>query len=310
LPCNPETIIGEVLGRRAKKGLDPTGTGFECPFIQSRCPKRSTQLPDEPYPVCTLWRRSDGIADPLENLIPVCPKRFYAVDFLKDVIDNCWPGAKPKNPQVAPEVKMEGFGNVDFVIADVQENGEVDQFMSVELQAIDITGSAFKAYQGLRAGTDLEKRPTVGFNWDNVYKRYVTQLIRKGYFHHHWKSKIVAVIPEQVYQYIVARADFMRSPDVKGPTVNIIFMTYRFEHDPTRAGEYRPQLVRVEGTSHSNLQAAIMYKDAPLKEAFAAQIKRSLVRAIRLDDLIKAGEIPSMEDHEHEGRSDWVSGES
>jgi len=300
LPCNPETIVGEVLGRKANKGLDPTATDFECPYIHSRCPKRSTQLPDEPYPVCTLWRRSDGVADPVEDLIPVCPKRFYAVDFLKDVIDNCWPGDKPKNPQVAPEVKMTGFGNVDFVIADVQENGEVDQFISVELQAIDITGSAFKAYQALRAGKDLDKRPTYGFNWGNVYKRYVTQLIRKGYFHHHWKSKIVAVIPEQVYQYITGRADFIRSKDVKNAQVNIIFMTYRLEHDPTRVGEYRPRLVTVEGTSHSSLQNAMMYQDAPKKEAFTARIKGSLVRAVKLADLIKAGQIPTMEDHEDE----------
>ena len=191
---------------------------------------------------------------------------------------------------VAPEVKMEGFGNVDFVIADVGQDGEVQQFLSVELQAIDITGSAFKAYQALRAGEDLEKKPTYGFNWDNVYKRYITQLIRKGYFHHHWKSKIVAVIPEQVYEYIKGRAGFMRSPDVKSPDVNIIFMTYCLEADPTRPGEYRPRLVTVEGTSHSNLQNAILYKDAPKKEAFTSQIKRSLVRAIDLADLIATKE--------------------
>lgn len=297
MPCNPETIIGEVLGRKAVKGIDPAATSFECPFIHSRCPKRSTQLPNEPYPVCTLWRKNDGTADPVEDLIFVCPKRFYAVDFLKDVIEHCWPGEKPKNPQVAPEVKMAGFGNVDFVIADVQDNGEVEQFLSVELQAIDITGSAFPAYTALRAGEDLAKRPTYGLNWDNVYKRYVTQLIRKGYFHHHWKSKIVAVIPEQVYQYITGRADFIRSSDVKSAQVNIIFMTYRLEHDPDRPGEYRPRLVTVEGTSHSSLQNAILYKEAPQKEAFTAQIKRSLVRAVKLADLIKAGEIPPMEDH-------------
>lgn len=291
MPSNPEAIIGEVLGRKAIKGADPAASGFECPFIKSRCPKRSTNLPDEPYPVCTLWRKGNGAADPKNDLIFVCPKRFYAVDFLTDVIEHCWPGEKPKNPMVAPEVKMAGFGNVDFVIADVQDDGEVDQFLSVELQAIDITGSVFKAYQGLRAGADLEKRPTFGLNWDNVYKRYITQLIRKGYFHHHWKSKIVAVIPEQVYQYIVGRADFIRSPDVKSAQVNIIFMTYRLEHDPTRPGEYRPQLVTVEGTSHSSLQNAILYKDAPLKEAFCTQIKRSLVRAVNLADLIKTGEI-------------------
>ena len=196
---------------------------------------------------------------------------------------------------------MAGFGNVDFVIADVQDDGEVEQFLSVELQAIDITGSAFKAYQALRAGADLDKRPTYGFNWDNVYKRYVTQLIRKGYFHHHWKSKIVAVIPEQVYQYITSRADFIRSADVRSAQVNIIFMTYRLEHDPTRQGEYRPKLVTVEGTSHSSLQNAILYKEAPKKEAFTARIKHSLVRAVNLADLIAAGKIPPMEDHEAEG---------
>ena len=296
--CDPETIVGEVLGKRAVKGLDPAASDFECPYIHSRCPKRSTQLPDEPYPVCTLWRKNDK-ADPEEDLIFVCPKRFYAVDFLKDVIEHCWPGDKPQNPQVAPEVKMAGFGNVDFVIAEVQENGEVDQFLSVELQAIDITGSVFKAYTALRAGVDLDKRPTYGLNWDNVYKRYVTQLIRKGYFHHHWKSKIVAVIPEQVYQYITKRADFIRSSDVKNAQVNIIFMTYRLERDPTRPGEYRPKLITVEGTSHSSLQSAMMYQDAPLKDAFTAQIKKSLVRAINLSDLIAEGEIPAgLEDHD------------
>lgn len=298
MPCNPETIVGEILGQRAEKGADPAASGFECPFIKSRCPKRTIQLPEESYPVCSLWRLSKGEPDPAKDLIFVCPKRFYAVDFLTEVIEHCWPGEKPKNPMVAPEVKMAGFGNVDFVIADVQNDGEVDQFLSVELQAIDITGSAFKAYQAIRAGEDLEKRPTYGFNWDNVYKRYVTQLIRKGYFHHHWKSKIVAVIPEQVYQYITNRADFIRSPDVKSAQVNIIFMTYRLAHDPDRPGEYRPQLVTVEGTSHSSLQNAILYKEAPKKEAFTARIKHSLVRAVNLADLIATGNIPEMEDHE------------
>lgn len=299
MSCNPEAIIGEVLGRKAVKAIDPAVSAFLCPFIKVRCPKRSTNLPNQPYPVCTLWRNGPA-SDPEADLIFVCPKRFYAVDFLTDVIEHCWPGTKPKNPMVAPEVKMSDFGNVDFVIADVLEDGEVAQFLSVELQAIDITGSAFPAYMALRRGADLQKRPTYNFNWDNVYKRYVAQLIRKGYFHHHWKSKIVAVIPEQVYQYITRRADFIRSPDVQSPQVNIIFMTYRLEHDPTRPGQYRPKLVTVEGTSHSSLQNAILYKEAPQKEAFTAHIKRSLVRAVNLADLISAGDVPPMEDHQDE----------
>jgi len=302
LPFDPETIVGEVLGRRAVKGANPAAADFECPFIQSRCPKRSTQLPDEPYPVCSIWRPAKPKLAQGPDLIFVCPKRFYAVDFLTEVIEHCWPGDKPINPQIAREVKMEGFGNVDFVIADVKNDNEIDQFLSVELQAIDITGSVFTAYQALRSQNDLDKKPTYGFNWDNVYKRYITQLIRKGYFHHHWKSKIVAVIPEQVYQYILGRAAFMKTADVKNdPQVNIIFMTYRLDNDPTRPGEFKPVLVNVEGTSHTNLQNAILYKEPPQRTAFTAQIKSSLIRgAVKLSDLIAAGEVSEMEGHEDE----------
>ncbi len=125
----------------------------------------------------------------------------------------------------------------------------------------------------------MDKRPTYGLNWDNVYKRYITQLIRKGYFHHHWKSKIVAVIQDQIYRDIVKRADFMRSSDVKADTVNIIFLTYRFENDPERPGQFKPVLATVEGTSHANLQQAVLYKDPPSRDAFCERIKASAQRS-------------------------------
>ncbi len=174
---------------------------------------------------------------------------------------------------------MAGFGNVDFVIADIGQGGAVTEFLSVELQAIDITGSVMLAYEALRADRDLDHRPTYGLNWGNVYKRYITQLIRKGYFHHHWGTKIVAVMQDVVYDYIRNWADFMRSDDVKGSTVNIIFMAYRYEDDPDEAGAKRLVLDTVEGTSHANLQQAVLYKEAPTRDAFCEQIKRSLIRS-------------------------------
>ena len=175
---------------------------------------------------------------------------------------------------------MAGFGNVDFVIADVGQGGAITDFLSVELQAIDISGSVMPAYKALRAGKDLDRRPTYGLNWANVYKRYITQLIRKGYFHHHWGTKIVAVMQDVVYDYICNWADFMRSHDVKGSSVNIIFMAYRYEDDPTKVGAQRLVLDRVEGTSHANLQQAVLYKAAPSREDFCRQIERSLRRSV------------------------------
>lgn len=281
MPYDPAEFIAEVLGQPAAKGFDPAPHNYLCPYIDSQCIKRSTSLGKEPYPICSIRRDIDGVS----RQICVCPKRFYAVDFLKDVVTHCWPGAAPANARIAREVKMTGFGNVDFVIADVGESGEIGQFLSVELQAIDITGSVMPAYQALRAGEDMERRPTYGLNWGNVYKRYITQLIRKGYFHHHWGTKIVAVMQDAVYQYVCDWADFMRSDDVKGNTVNIIFMIYRFEDDPENPGMQRFVLSKVEGTSHANLQQAVLYKEAPAREAFCERIQRSLVRGVTLADL-------------------------
>ena len=176
---------------------------------------------------------------------------------------------------------MKDFGNVDFVIADVSDTGQIGQFLSVELQALDITGTVLDAYSALRAGKQLDMKKSYGLNWGNVYKRYITQLIRKGYFHHHWGTKIVAVMQDIVYEYVREWADFMRSADVKGQTINIIFMSYRFEDNPDSPEAKRLVLDEVEGTSHANLQQAVLYKDAPARDQFCEQIQKALLRPPR-----------------------------
>jgi Restriction endonuclease NotI len=275
----PENIIGEILGKKSVSGYNPVADQFLCPFTKSKCTKSPKD--NIPYPVCSIWKGWKGELDPLENLICVCPKRFYAINFLKDVVHHCWPGTLPVNPQIATEVRMKGFGNIDFVITEVLSDGSVGQFLSVELQAVDISGSVRNVYEALVGGKPLSENPESNFNWGNVYKRYITQLISKGYHHHHWKTKIVAVIQDQFYQYIKKRADFMCSPDVKNHNVNIIFMTYAFDKDIERPGEYKLVLKTVEGTSHSSLQNAIMYKTPPNRDDFCRQINRSLARKMK-----------------------------
>ncbi|MCY3689635.1 MAG: hypothetical protein F4234_14630 [Gammaproteobacteria bacterium] len=270
MPYRPDSYIAEVLGRPALESFDPGAEEFYCPFVGGACTKRSTSL-SEPYPVCSIYKRDMQIC--------VCPKRFQQVNFLKDVVRHCWPGEKPSRIKAVREVKMKGFGNVDFVIADMLENGEVDQFLSVELQAIDITGTVMDAYKAWRAGTELKSKKSYGLNWSNVYKRYITQLIRKGYFHHHWGTKIVAVMQDAVYEYIKEWADFMRSSDVKeDKNINIVFMSYKFEEDPNAPGSQRFVLSEVEGTSHANLQQAVLYKDAPSRDQFCGHILKAMNR--------------------------------
>lgn len=268
MPYSPENYIAEILGRPALHRFDPGANGFQCPYIGTTCTKRSTSLA-QPYPICSIFKKDKQIC--------VCPKRFYQVNFLKDVVHHCWPGEKPKSIKAVREVKMKGFGNVDFVIADILDSGQVGQFLSVELQAIDITGTVMDAYQAWKNDTSLDRKKSFGLNWSNVYKRYITQLIRKGYFHHHWGTKIVAVMQDFVYEYIRESADFMRSNDVKDKNINVVFMSYKMVED-AKLGEIRLVLSKVEGTSHSNLQQAILYKEAPSRDQFNDHILNAMTR--------------------------------
>ncbi len=271
---DPSNVIGEVLGRTTKGPVDPAASGFICPFTEKDCTKRTAADKHAPYPVCTVYKSRRPPFDS-SSLICVCPKRFHEANFLEDVLAHCWVGPPPAAPQIAREVKMEGFGNVDFVIAE-EVDGEVKQFLSVELQAIDITGTVRPAYEALIAGQALEEKISSGLNWDNVYKRYITQLIRKGYFHHHWNTRIVAVIQDQVYKYIKNKYKFMAQKDVSDPTVNVIFMAYRFIGTPEEG--YSLELASVEGASHAALQQAVLYAPPPNKAEFHSHIQSALGR--------------------------------
>ena len=268
---DPCAIIPEILGKKPSLGYRPKDDDYQCPFVAGRCVKRSTADKDNPYPVCTIAKKKTG------DLVCVCPKRFFQADFLRDVIERVWAETAPENPRIATEVKMDGFGNVDFVIADVNDAGGVDRFLSVELQAIDITGSVRPAYDAILAGEMMEKAPTYGFNWKNVYKRYVHQLIAKGYFHHQWGNKIVSVIQDEVYNYMQRDTRFMVSSDLHDPNINIIFLVYGFDVDPGDDGLHRMRVVNVAGTSHGSLQTAVLYKSPLPKEDFEQRILDRLV---------------------------------
>lgn len=272
-PRDPANWIGEVLGIPAAEMREPATAEYRCPYITSPCIKRGHQT-DDPYPVCSLYKwEGRGNARRPRSLVCTCPKRFYQADLVNDVITHCWPGGRPRNPQTAYEVKMAGFGNVDFVVADIDPAGpRVRDFLSVELQAVDITGTYGPAYDALTTRGSLQKAPKYNFNWANVYKRYLTQLVGKGFFHHQWGTKIVAVVQDVLYEYFQSRARFPQL-DPKEPTANIVFLVYGF--DRVEDG-YTLMLQQTVGAAHANIANAVMYKAPPSRDAFCARIIRQI----------------------------------
>ncbi|RDC62152.1 hypothetical protein AHMF7616_00743 [Adhaeribacter pallidiroseus] len=147
---------------------------------------------------------------------------------------------------------------MDMVLAEMDEWGEIHKFVSVELQAVDITGSYFPAYNALTNSEMLERAPTYSFNWKNVYKRYVTQLIDKGFQHSMWKTIIVSVMQDTVLERILQIGNIASSPINES---NVVFLGYKFVEDEFN-GRFTPELSIIKGTTHANIVSGTLYKNS------------------------------------------------
>ncbi len=162
---------------------------------------------------------------------------------------------------------MEKFGTVDFVVADLDDSGtSLRDFVSVELQAVDITGSYLPAYEAIISNQMMATRPTYGFNWANVRKRFISQLIAKGFYHHHWGTRIVAVLQEDLFAEIQQHATM---PAVPLENANIVFLLYQFGREGER---WDMRFLRAVPTTHSLVMTAGLYETPPVRADFEARI--------------------------------------
>ena len=269
MSSDPKEVVCEILGQPAETTDNPVGGEYLCPFHNSICSKRSHSYTG-PFPICSVFRRRRG-EDPTPVI--VCPRRLYAADIYNDVIRHVWPGDKPVNTVVVHEIKMGKVGTVDMVIAELSDDKRsIKNFVSVELQAVDITGTYESAYTSIVLGQPLDKLPTYSFNYKNVQKRFITQLIDKGFFHHHWGTKIIAVVQDVIYDNLKERISF---PEISIEHSNVIFMQYSMTPVDTPDGmRYELKLKNVTGTTHNELMMSSFYQKVPPKKEFCDKILR------------------------------------
>ncbi|MCP5143074.1 MAG: hypothetical protein H6980_12065 [Gammaproteobacteria bacterium] len=169
-----------------------------CPFIEERCEK--TFNDGVVSGVCSIKPMKSG---------PVicCPIRLYADGYriLQDVVRLAFdselelvPGkaavahaTQTGKPCVAvfgqrwggelrlPQKQGKGGYFVDWVLAKLDAQGELVEFVAVEVQTIDTTGTYRNGYEALVRDRSIVKT-TAGLNWENVSKRILPQLIYKG----------------------------------------------------------------------------------------------------------------------------------
>jgi hypothetical protein len=173
-----------------------------CPFLGRTCTK--TLSDGSISGACTLKPKTAG---------PVicCPIRLYAGKYqiLQDVTQQAFGAGielvvgsqvaafmaqNPSNDCVAvfgkgwgkelrlpSRSKKTGAYFVDWILAHVDASGKLASFVAIEVQSIDTTGN----YQAERLAYLNEQTfagsSTAGFNWENVNKRILPQIIYKGH---------------------------------------------------------------------------------------------------------------------------------
>ena len=150
-----------------------------CPFTNTRCFKVRKSDPGVSIGTCTVCYGKN------QRNIVICPNRFLE---RRQVFMDCLHLLTQHDPgnelHVVPEVSIPG-GSVDYFVVSVAK-GRVKDFVAVEFQTLDTTGTVWPERQRLLRSVgikvrdkDVESGKPFGMNWKMTAKTILVQLHHK-----------------------------------------------------------------------------------------------------------------------------------
>lgn len=315
--------ISEFFGYQAEDKSEAALIAAEqkrCPFLGSQCTKilsRDRAISG----VCAIQQKSEN-----SPRVICCPIRIYADDykmlytisrsaFGRDL--NLYSGraavAKAKQEGGAVAVFGHGWGGelrlpqregtgsyfVDWVLARLNETGELVEFTAIEVQTIDTTGNYRDAREALLNSREIEAS-TVGLNWENVSKRIIPQLIYKGQVLQRedlCRTGLYFVCPKPVYERVLTRLGG-REKLPKFPTqpASIHFVSYDYLTDGQVAeGTIAPiGVIEEHCTTVYKVQEAFSSLNLPEGNVYRDALRRSLYGSVEYQqespELLKVAE--------------------
>lgn len=274
-----------------------------CPFLGKQCSK--TLSDGLIAGVCTVRQKKDGSP----NVI-CCPIRMYAENykmlytiaqkaFKQDI--GLYAGrvavekARSEGGAVAvfghgwggelrlPQRKGSGAYFVDWVLAKLDERGELIEFTAIEVQTIDTTGNYRSARIALMENREIISN-TVGLNWENVSKRIIPQLIYKGQILQRedlCRTGLFFVCPQSVYERVLNRLGGKeRIPKFPTQPASIHFLAYDYiKNIKDVDGKIKPlDIIDEHCTTVYKVQEAFSAMDLPKGNVYRDAIIKSLYR--------------------------------
>lgn len=170
-------LFGYDTGAKVQPDWPTVVAAQHCPFVDKRCYKIRKSQPEIAIGTCTV---SYGKAP-----IMICPQRLLE---RRQIFVDCLhllTGHEPGNElHIVSEIAVPG-GSIDYILASVRGD-KVRDFVAIELQTLDTTGSVwpdrqrFVASQGIDVSPeDIASSKSYGMNWKMTAKTILVQLHHK-----------------------------------------------------------------------------------------------------------------------------------
>jgi len=277
-----------------------TAAKRNCPFLGSFCIKTLSREKIISG-VCAIRQKSPGSPS-----VICCPVRLYAEDYkmLRLISEkafhrklNLYAGRaavdKARREHGAVAVFGKGWGGelrlpqrkglgsyfVDWVLARLDEQGELAEITAIEVQTIDTTGSYVNAQRHLSTERKIVS-DTAGLNWENVSKRIIPQIIYKGQVLQRedlCRSGLFLVCPKPVFQRIINRLGGTdKLPKFPSQPASVNFIAYDYNAEPVD-GEITPLgIVEEHCTTVYKVQEAFSSLNLPEGNVYRDAISKSL----------------------------------
>lgn len=218
-----------------------------CPF-HNRFPNCTKDKADNPLGVCSVNHGND--------IVITCPSRFRE-DWmiLKNAADFVWP--KGTKWTSLPEIKLmdaegQSAGNIDYVIVKYDNDGQIVDFASIEVQGVYISGNLRNPFQ------KFMDHPTEDFQWNgrnyphpdylsSSRKRLIPQMLYKGGIFKSWNKKQCVVLQKSFFDTLP------ELPTTTKEKADIAWFLYELKYDKASL-QYRLTLAE---TVYTEFQAAL-----------------------------------------------------
>jgi Restriction endonuclease NotI len=237
--------VVELFGQSvAKSGVDwnTVVVRQQCIYLNKKCYKIRKSDPDTSIGSCTVLYGREP-----EPVI-ICPTRLIE---RRQIFTDCFHLLTTHEPgnelHIVSEVSIPG-GSVDYFLVSAK-GGKVKDFVGIELQTLDTTGTVWPERQrllkelGVPRGDESENSDkSFGMNWKMTAKTTLVQMHHKIHTFEHVNKKLVLVVQDKLLNYMSRefKFDHLHNPASVGDSMHL--HAYRMEMQADKSHKLTMQL--------------------------------------------------------------------